>query len=61
MKANVTKAFPGRPDQEALTRTIAEGEVIFGELAVVAVREGWAEEIKEKAEPRTAKASEKAA
>ncbi|MDW9877331.1 hypothetical protein GOA90_08750 [Sinorhizobium meliloti] len=45
MKAKVVKAFPGRPDHEALTRTIEVGEEIEGELAVVAVREKWAEPI----------------
>lgn len=42
MYAKVTKAFPGRPDNEAKTRTIAEGEVIEGELAEVALKERWA-------------------
>lgn len=49
MKAKVVKAFPGRPDREALTRTIEVGEEIGGELAAVAVREGWAEEVGETA------------
>jgi hypothetical protein len=47
MRAKVTKAFPGRPDHEAKTREIAVGEEIEGELAAVAVREQWAEEIKD--------------
>ncbi|WP_037437148.1 hypothetical protein [Sinorhizobium fredii] len=45
MKAKVVKAFPGRPDHEAMTRTIEVGEEIEGELAAVAVREKWAEPI----------------
>lgn len=45
MKAKVVKAFPGRPDHEALTRTIEVDEIIEGELAGVAVRENWAKEI----------------
>lgn len=43
MRAKVTKEFTGRPDSEALPRTIAVGETITGDLAKVAVREGWAE------------------
>ncbi|RWK12529.1 hypothetical protein [Mesorhizobium sp.] len=50
MKAEVTKEFPGRPDGEALARTIAVGEVITGDLAEVAVRDKLAKEIKEKAD-----------
>ncbi|MCV0371080.1 hypothetical protein [Filomicrobium sp.] len=42
MRAKVTLAFPGRPDDEIMTRTIGEGEIVEGDLAVVAVREGWA-------------------
>lgn len=49
MKAKVTTAFPGRPDNEIRTRTIAEGEIIEGDLAEVAVREKWATEVKDKA------------
>lgn len=45
MKARVTTEFPGRPDSEALSRTVEVGEIIEGDLAAVAVREGWAEEI----------------
>jgi len=44
MKAKVIKEFPGRPDHEALTRTITVGEIVEGELAAVAVREEWAVE-----------------
>lgn len=46
-KAKVTKAFPGRPDDETKVREIEPGEFISGELASVAVREGWAEEVGE--------------
>lgn len=49
MKAEVTKEFPGRPDGEALSRTIAVGEILTGDLAEVAVREKLAKEVKEKA------------
>lgn len=43
MKAVVVEAFPGRPDHEVMTRCINVGETITGDLARVAVREGWAE------------------
>lgn len=49
MKAMVKTAFPGRPDNEAVSRTIAVGEEIGGDLAAVAVKEGWAEELVEEA------------
>jgi hypothetical protein len=42
MKAIVTTAFPGVPDGESMTRRIEVGEQIVGDLASVAVREGWA-------------------
>lgn len=45
MRAKVTTEFPGRPDREVKTRTIKVGEIIDGELAEVAVREKWAEEV----------------
>lgn len=44
MQAKVTKEFAGRPDDEAMSRTIKVGEIITGDLAAVAVREKWAEE-----------------
>jgi len=50
MRAKVTKEFKGRRDHESVTRTIAVGEEIDGDLAKVAVREKWAEEIREKAD-----------
>lgn len=45
MKAIVVKAFPGRPDREVMTRQIDVGEEIEGDLATVAVDNGWAEEV----------------
>ena len=45
MQAKVTTEFSGRPDSDALARTIKVGEVITGDLAAVAVREKWAEEV----------------
>lgn len=45
MEAKVVKEFRGRPDHMAKGRIIKVGEVIEGELAAVAVREKWAEEI----------------
>jgi len=54
MRAKVTTAFPGRPDREVKTRTIEVGEIIDGELAEVAVREKWAEEVQDE-QPAEAK------
>lgn len=45
IKAKVTAPFPGRPDEEAKVRQIESGEVISGDLANVAIREGWAEAV----------------
>lgn len=47
MKAIVTREFDGRPDGEALARLIPVGEVIFGDLAQVAIAAGDAELIEE--------------
>lgn len=41
--AKVIKQFDGRPDKEHHVRTFYPGDVVEGDLAVVAVREGWAE------------------
>lgn len=46
MRAIVTVPFPGRPDREIMTRNIAVGEEIEGDLARVAVANEWASEIK---------------
>lgn len=40
--AKVTTEFPGRPDGEMKVRRIAIDEIISGDLAEVAIREGWA-------------------
>ena len=45
MQVKVTQAFPGRPDGEPLPRQIAVGEIIVGDLAAVALREKWGEEV----------------
>lgn len=45
MFAKVTTQFSGRPDDAALPRQVLVGEVISGDLAAVAVREKWAEEV----------------
>lgn len=44
MKATVTRAFPGVPDGETKTRRIPVGAVLTGDLARVAVANGWAKE-----------------
>ena len=60
MKAKVTEEFRGRPDDEPLARTIAEGEEITGELAAYAVGEKLAVEQKDDA-PAARKGRKKAA
>lgn len=44
-KAEVVVAFDGAPDGAVYPRTHAPGEIIEGDLAAVAVREGWAKPI----------------
>ncbi|MDW9818178.1 hypothetical protein [Sinorhizobium meliloti] len=61
MKAKVVKAFPGRPDNEVLTRTIEVGEVLDGDLAVVALREKWAKPYRDPAEIEAEKQAEEEA
>lgn len=56
MFARVKTAFDGKPDTEVLARQIAVGEVISGELAVVAVRSGWADEVPPNSKTDTAEA-----
>lgn len=46
MKATVTKAFPGVPDGETKTRKIPVGTELTGDLAHVAVANGWAKEVR---------------
>lgn len=45
MHAKVTVEFPGRPDDEVVSRLIQVGEVIRGDLARVAVVNKWAREV----------------
>lgn len=49
--ATVTAAFCGVPDGAVYPREFAPGETVTGDLAAVAVREGWAKR------PKKAKAS----
>lgn len=51
MKAIVIIPFPGLPDGAAQVRNFAEGDVVEGDLAAVAVGEGWAEEVDPDYEP----------
>lgn len=44
MQAKVTTAFKGRPDKENAVRRIEVGELLDGDLAMVAVDNGWAVE-----------------
>lgn len=55
--AKVTKAFPGKPDGATAVRTIEVGEEIHGDLARVAVENGWA---KESGKPKAAAQSARA-
>lgn len=41
--AKVTKAFRGAPDDTRKVRKFEPGEKVTGELAIVAVTNGWAE------------------
>jgi hypothetical protein len=41
--ATVTAPFIGAPDGEVYGRQFAVGDTVHGELAAVAIREGWAE------------------
>jgi len=47
MKAIVEKSFRGLEDGAAQVRTIQRGETIGGDLAKVAVDNGWAKEVKD--------------
>ena len=42
MKAVVAKAFDGAPDGEIYPRHFKPGQLVEGDLARVAVEEGWA-------------------
>ena len=42
--AKVVKQFPGVPDGEVYPRLFVPGDTVTGELATVALREGWAED-----------------
>ena len=44
MAVFATVAFHGVPDGMVYPRAFAEGDEVTGELAAVAIREGWAEE-----------------
>jgi len=44
MRALVIKESLGTPDNDATARYFPVGEVIYGDLAETAVRDGWAEE-----------------
>lgn len=49
MRAKVTKAFSGRPDDDVQTRDFKVGDVVSGDLAKVAIDNKWAEETQEDA------------
>lgn len=47
--AKVTQAFRGVPDGEVMPKEFNPGDEVDGDLAVVAVREGWAQDGEAKA------------
>ena len=49
MRAKVTTAFSGAPDNEIYPKRFEVGSEVAGELARVAVKEKWAEPVKDKA------------
>ena len=51
MRAVVVEPFPGLPDGESVVKNFKEGDLVVGDLAEVAVREGWAQEVDEDYEP----------
>lgn len=56
MKAIVVIPFVGAPDGEIYPKEFADGDIVTGKLAEVAVAEGWAEEAQaEQAEEAQAK------
>lgn len=44
--AKVVEAFFGVPDGEVYPRDFAPGDMVHGDLAAVALREGWAKPVK---------------
>lgn len=46
MQARVVQPFSGAPDVEVYARQFVEGDIVQGDLAAVAVREGWAKPVK---------------
>lgn len=44
--AKVVKAFAGARDGDVYPRDFAPGDLVHGDLAAVAVREGWAKPVK---------------
>ena len=44
MKAKVIKSFRGAPDGEVHPKQFKPGDTVEGDLACVAIREGWAED-----------------
>lgn len=55
-RARATKHFPGVPDGEIYPKHHVAGDIVVGDLAKVAIEEGWAERISDD-EPDKASAS----
>lgn len=58
--ATVTKAFKGVPDGDVLPVDFVPGDEVTGDLAAVAVREGWASDGQKAAKPAENKARKSA-
>jgi hypothetical protein len=56
--AKVTVAFSGVPDGEIYPKDFAPGDEVHGDLAAVAVREGWAEDSESTKEAEARKPTE---
>ncbi|MEH6724938.1 MAG: hypothetical protein V7703_02185, partial [Hyphomicrobiales bacterium] len=61
MQAKATKAFTGRRDHEGFTTNFAVGDLVEGDLAVSAVKQGIAARYDPEAEARRAAAADAAA
>lgn len=51
MHAKVTVEFPGKPDDEIVSRQISVGEILTGDLAKVAIDNKWAKEVPPNTKP----------
>ncbi len=52
IKAEVIKEFAGRPDKAAVAKVFSPGDMIEGDLAAVAVANGWAKQLAEQSKTK---------